>query len=279
MEYQDINEVVNDHFSSFDRLSVENRKISIVQSTRLILSILKFKIIREVRDNDGDYIKELFKTLDTSLNYIISKDAISDLLYNKSATGLDMKSDISDISDNDDNGDNGDICDDGDDINHDDRDEKEKDRENVALKIIKKNLVTISSDDDESSTSLNSIYSVSLNSPIKNKHKEDDKGKEPEDENEGGEGENDIVELFSKSHHPYFVDKIQRIEDDKFHELLRSLRSVNIYTHAPYKLHRMLKYHSSFFKDKKDILTCSVYSLPVNEGHINMIVDYFGFDK
>lgn len=361
MDYSQINEMIGQHFSSFDRLTIENRKVSIIQSTRLILSILKYKLISELgseidKKNNPQDISEIFKMLDSSLNYTISKDA----LYTESedftpigtrdveerinsrfeqkkgmhSEQLDMRSDISDGGE-DDNGDK----DNEDDYKEDDgesndqqkqkeereeteekKEKKEKDRIAEDVKelsrfarkipqrkvqifqpdsndIFRKKTVKQTgkkltmdiqqndyrgndNDDDDSSSSLNSVYSVSLNSPEKNRRKdrkkdekEKSKGKEPESEPE----ENEKSDLFTDVPQYYMHDTVNRIGDKKFEELLFSLYQNNIFTTVPHRVYRMLKHHQSFFKSRNDIDTCTTYSLIRDLGYIDLIYQFFGF--
>lgn len=283
MNYKDFNHIVDEHFSSFGRLSVENRKVSIVQSTRLILSIIRYNIKQEdlgkLDEEQKDSVDELFLTLDTSLNYIISKDAIIDNYH----TELDMRSDIPDeppqpIQ----------HADDGNDKREDNPIGKDDFKVGDKTRGKEQQSDDESQDSDEDSSSLNSIYSVSLNdkkgdtsSNVVNTVKGADGIKEIKDENdeifdEKHEEEDLVKELFSKDKYPYSLDSVHRIKDQKFHSLLESLSKVGIFTHVPYKLYRILRHHATFFKSRKDIITCSVYSLVIEQGYIDIIAEFFG---
>jgi len=283
MDYKDINEIVNDHFSSFDRLNVENRKISIIQSTRIILSVIKYRILTEISETEKEHLCEIFKVLDSSLIYLVSKNAIADATYE------DMRSDISEEDDF--------ISRELSAVQSHNEAGKEEPKGLKGLKELKeieelKGIKIVNNDnnntndsDDDDGSSLNSIYSASLNSPKivmkKTKDKNKSKGKEEEETpndaifEEPPKEEEDVKELFSKSVRLYLMDKLERINDDRFHRLLISLKGLGIYTHAPYKLYNMLKHHSTFFKTRKDVETCSVYSLIKEEGFIDVIFEYF----
>lgn len=98
MNFSLLNKVTVEHFASFSRADNHDRRVSVVQSTRFLLSLMKEKLLIDYKNfekgEDLKSIDELFGVIDTSLCFLVTREDY----YSHASVSMrsDFKEDIED---------------------------------------------------------------------------------------------------------------------------------------------------------------------------------------
>lgn len=261
MDLQSIEQVVKSHFASFGNLDRSDRHVSIIQSTRLSLAILKHHFLTKTEDGSKKNLENIFDIFDSSLRYILDPN-------------------VDEISE--------DVCSTCGGI--EEVDELLQKMEEISIPKVKKSSESISRKKEATSKEKEKEV-ASENFSDDNDEDSDwasslgnegpDDGEEEEEKPQWPESENNIRILLVHEPERDIIGYLSGLSelDTRFLKLLEDLAKVNIFTDAPHKLYSFMLHHKNMFNCMKEAERNSLYTLPLKHGCKTLLEEYFAFEE
>lgn len=260
MDLHSIENVMREHFISFGNLSQEEKNTSIIQSSRLSLSMLKYHLLSNIKvgEENKEDIKSIFHIFDSSLRYLLDGDCFyhhdtSDEESREvcsSCGGIEKKSTD----------------------NHPTINPLRK--EDILAKahegIESENFTDKNTEDSDWASSLNNEGADNNDAVVEEENKD-----WPEEEKDCT---NFFIVYSEEISTTIYNDIIRNKLGDSYLKLLNDLLVRNIMVVAPYKLNSYMEHHKTIFECMNEVERNCLYAVPLKQGCRDLLEEYFKFD-